>query len=163
MPITTEFKAEARGERDIVVTRSFNAPRELVFEALTTPALLKQWLGVFNGWTLPECEMDLRVGGRYRYLWRGPAGEPMGLTGTIREFKAPERIVSSERFDDPWYPGEAITVFSLAERSGRTTLTLTITYENRDARDSVMKIGMATGLAASYDALEQVLAARGTH
>ena len=157
MSTKSDFNVETRGERDMVITRSFAAPRALVFKALTTPALLKRWLGAMEGWTFPECTMDARVGGTYRYVWHGPKGEVMGMGGVIREFKAPERIVATEKWDDPWYPGEAITAYDLVERNGRTALTLTVTYDTRQVRDDVVKADVTTGVAASYDVLEQVL------
>ena len=99
---------EARGEREIVITRSFDAPRRLVFEALTRPELLKRWLGVFGGWSMAECEVDLRVGGEYRYLWKGPDGATMGMRGKYREIQPPERIVNNEKLEQPRYTGEAV-------------------------------------------------------
>ena len=100
-------------EREIVMSRVFDAPRELVFEAWTKPELLKRWLGVRNGWELAECEVDLKVGGAYRFVWRGPDGAEMGMGGVYREIVAPERLVSTEKFDDPWYEGEALDTLAL--------------------------------------------------
>jgi uncharacterized protein YndB with AHSA1/START domain len=148
----------ARGEREIVMTRAFDAPRELVFEAYTRPDLLKRWLGVFNGWTLETCEVDLRVGGRYRYVWRVPGGKQMGMGGLFREIVAPERLVTTERFDDPWYEGEAVSTLLLEDRDGGTLMTNVVTYQSRAVRDGVLASPMETGLVASYDNLEQVLA-----
>jgi uncharacterized protein YndB with AHSA1/START domain len=96
-----DLNVEARGEREIVITRSFDAPRRLVFEALTRPELLKRWLGVFGGWSMAVCEVDLRVGGEYHYVWQGPDGATMGMRGTFREITPPERIVNTEKFDQP--------------------------------------------------------------
>lgn len=155
----SDFKAEPRGEREVVITRSFAARRELVFEALIRPALIRQWLGALKGWTMVECEFDGRVGGAYRYLWHGPNGERMGLRGVILEFRAPELIVSSEQYDDPWYPGDATAAFTLTEQGGRTTVVLTVTYADRATRDAVLGTGMASGVAASYDGLERILSA----
>lgn len=152
---------EARGECDIVLTRSFNAPRKLVWEALTRPELVRRWLLGPPGWTLPVCEIDLRVGGSYRYVWRNEDGREMGMGGVFREIAPPERLVATERFDESWYPGEAVDTTVLVERDGRTTLTLTVTYESRAARDAVMQSPMADGVAAGYDRLEQILAAGG--
>src|SRR5687768_1959399 len=102
------LKVAAHGDREVVITRSFDAPRKLVWDAYTKPALLKRWLGVgFRGdITLEVCEVDLRVGGKYRYVWRGPDFQ-MGMGGEYREVKAPERIVSTEKYDESWYPGGA--------------------------------------------------------
>jgi uncharacterized protein YndB with AHSA1/START domain len=145
-------------DREIAMTRVFDAPRHLVFAAYTTPALLKRWLGVHGGWTLAVCEIDLRVGGAYRYVWRGPNGAEMGMRGVYREIVPPRRIVTTEIFDQPWYPGEAVGTLDLVEQSGRTTLTLTVRYESREARDGVLKSPMEQGIAAGFDKLAEVLA-----
>lgn len=144
-------------DREIVMTRSFDAPRQLVFDAWTKPELVRQWLLGPDGWTMPICEIDLRVGGHYRWVWQ--KGETkMGISGVYREIVAPERIVNTEQFDDPWYPGEAIDTLVLVEKDGRTLLTQTMLLESREARDGVLKSGMETGVAQSYDRLEKVLA-----
>ncbi|MDB5172780.1 MAG: transcriptional regulator, effector-binding domain/component, partial [Phycisphaerales bacterium] len=108
VPNSGKLKVAAPGDREIAMTRTFNAPRHLVFKALTTPELVKRWLGVFGGWSLAVCEIDLRVGGKYRYLWRGADGAEMGMGGIYREITPPERIVATEAFDQAWYPGDAI-------------------------------------------------------
>jgi uncharacterized protein YndB with AHSA1/START domain len=145
-------------EREIVMTRVFKAPRHLLFDAHTKPELLKRWLFGPDGWSLAECEVDLRVGGRYRYVWRHPKKPEMGMGGVIREVVAPERLVASEKFDDAWYPGESVNTLVLVEQGGKTTLTQTMTYESREARDTALKSGMDDGMAAGYDRLEGVLA-----
>jgi uncharacterized protein YndB with AHSA1/START domain len=146
-------------EREVVMTRVFDAPRALVFEAFTKPALLKRWLLGPPGWSMPVCEIDLRVGGAYRYVWRHDRdGTTMGMGGVYREIVAPERIVSTEKFDEAWYPGEAVGTLVLVEQGGRTTVTQTVVYESRAARDGVVKSGMERGVAASYDRLADLLA-----
>jgi len=146
-------------EREIVIRRVFDAPRRLVFDAHTRPELLKRWLFGPDGWSLAVCEIDLRVGGRYRYVWhRERDGTDMGMGGVYREIVVPERIVATERFDESWYPGEAVGTVVLVEEGGRTTLTQTILYESREARDIALKSGMNEGVAASYDRLAGVLA-----
>jgi len=150
----------ARGEREIIMTRTFDAPRTLVFDAFTKPDLVRRWLIGPPGWSMPVCEIDLRVGGKYRYVWKNDKdGSEMGMGGVYREIIAPEKIVASERFDDPWYPGEAIDSFILVEEKGKTTLTQTMLYESRATRDGVLKSPMETGVAASFDRLEMLLAA----
>ena len=147
------------GDTEILITRVFDAPRHLVFDAHTKPDLLKRWLGVRNGWTLAVCEIDLRVGGAYRYVWRNEAkGLDMGAGGVYREIIPPEQIVCTERFDDPWYSGEALNTTVFDEQAGRTTLTLTVRYESTDARETVLKSGMERGLGESYDVLAELLA-----
>jgi uncharacterized protein YndB with AHSA1/START domain len=151
-----KLQVSTPSERVIVMTRVFNAPRRLVFDALTKPELVKQWLLGPPGWSMPVCEIDLRVGGAYRFVWRkDPGGKEanMGISGVFREILAPERFVATERFDDPWYEGEAITTNQLVEQGGKTTLTLTILYESRAIRDAVLKTPMEEGLGVSYDRL----------
>src|SRR5580658_6588415 len=115
------------------MTRVFDAPRSLVFDALTKPELVNQWLLGPPGWSMPVCEIDLRVGGAYRFLWRGPDGTEMGVRGVTREIVAPERFAVTERFDEPWYPGEALISYVLVEQGSHTTLTLTVRYESLEA------------------------------
>jgi len=145
-------------DREIVMTRVFDAPRRLVFDALTKPELVRQWLLGPPGWTMPVCEIDLRVGGAYRYLWRDADGTEMGMRGVILEIVVPERLVATEKFDQSWYPGEALDTTILTEQAGKTTLTLTVRYESRETRDAVLKTPMESGVAAGYDRLADLLA-----
>jgi uncharacterized protein YndB with AHSA1/START domain len=146
-------------DQEIVMTRVFNAPRKLVFEAMTKPELVKKWLLGPPGWTMPVCEIDLRVGGTYRYVWRNADGSEMGMGGVYREIVRPERIVATEKFDEAWYPGEAVDTSVLVEQGGRTTLTTTVRYESREIRDAVLKSPMESGVAASYDRLADLVSA----
>jgi uncharacterized protein YndB with AHSA1/START domain len=143
---------------DNIATRAFNAPRNLVFDAHTKPELVNRWLLGPPGWTMPVCEIDLRVGGYYRYVWRNEDGSEMGLGGVFREIVPPERLVATERFDQPWYPGEALDTTDFAEERGKTTVTLTVLYESREARDAVLKSPMEEGMAGGYDRLDELLA-----
>lgn len=158
MMTANTLKVSTPSDREIAMTRVFDAPRELVFEAYTRPELLKRWLGVHNGWTLEVCEIDLRVGGAYRYVWRGPDGADMGMRGVYREVVPPERIVATEKFDQSWYPGEAVGTVVMVEQGGRTTLTMTVLYESRETRDAVLRSPMEKGMAAGFDKLEELLA-----
>jgi uncharacterized protein YndB with AHSA1/START domain len=156
---TGNLKLVTRGEREIVMTREFNAPRRLLFDAFTKPEMVRQWLLGPPGWSMPVCEIDLKVGGKYRYVWRQDSdGTEMGMGGVYREIVAPERLVSTEKFDEAWYPGEAVGTIVLSEQSGKTTVTQTILYESREARDAILKTGMEKGLAASYERLADTLA-----
>jgi len=146
-------------DREIAMTRVFNAPSRLVFEAWTKPELLKRWLSVFGGWTFETCEVDLRVGGVYRYVWRGADGVAMGMRGVFREIVPGRRLVTSETFDDPWYEGEAISTVTFVEQGGKTTMTMTMLYESQKIRDGVLKSPMESGVAKSFDKLEDVLGA----
>ena len=157
-----KLKVVANGEREIVMTRVFDAPRKLVFEAMSKPELVQCWLLGPEGWTMPVCEIDMRVGGKYRYVWRNTSsGQEMGMGGVYREVVVPERVVVTEKFDQAWYPGEAVGTLVLTEQAGKTTLTQTILYNSRETRDAVLKTPMEKGVAASYDRLDQVLASMG--
>jgi uncharacterized protein YndB with AHSA1/START domain len=148
----------AKGDREIVMTRAFAAPRQMVFDAYTKPELLQRWLGVRNGWTMPVCEVDLRVGGEYRYTWRNDVKNmEMTVRGVYKEIDAPDRIVNTEKFDDPWYPGEGVNTTLFTEQNGKTTLTATMRYATTEARDAVLKSPMESGVAESYDQLEELL------
>lgn len=142
-------------DREIAMTRVFDAPRDLVFDAYTKPDLLQLWLGP-PGWSLAVCEVDLKVGGTYRFVWRGSDGTEMGLRGVYREIAPPERLVSTETFDDPWYPGEAVSTLVLTKQGGRTSLTNTILYESKEIRDGVLQSSMEHGVAATYDRLAEL-------
>jgi uncharacterized protein YndB with AHSA1/START domain len=149
----------AHGDREIRMMRSFDAPREMVFEALTKPELLKRWLYGPDGWSLADCEVDLRVGGAYRYLWRHVRKRiDMGAGGVFREIVRPERIVCTEVFDDPWYPGESLITTVLEEKNGRTAMKVAMLYESTAGRDGVLKSPMDEGVSQSYDRLERILA-----
>ena len=143
------------GEREIALTRAFAAPRHLVFEAFTRPELLKRWFGP-RGWSLEVCEVDLKVGGRWRFLLRGPEGAAMGMSGVYREIVPPERDVHTEAFDD--YPGESLVTGVFDEEGGKTTLTATILYPSQEVRDAVIESGMEHGAAECYDKLAEYLA-----
>ena len=155
MPNTLQITT--RGDREIVITRAFDAPRIFVWDAFTKPELVRQWLLGPPGWTMPVCEIDFRVGGRYRYVWRKEGGIEMGMSGVHREIVVPERIVATEKFDQSWYPGEAVGTITLVEQGGRTVLTQVLQYESREAREVVLKSPMESGVGQGYDRLEQVV------
>jgi uncharacterized protein YndB with AHSA1/START domain len=154
-----ELEITTPSDREIAMKRTFDAPRQLVFDALTKPELVKRWLGVRAGWTMPVCEIDLRVGGKYRYVWqREKDGSRMGMGGVYQEIVRPERIVNTEKFDEPWYPGDATGTAVLVEKAGKTTLTTTVRYATKEARDGVLKSPMAIGVSEGYDQLDALLA-----
>lgn len=159
MKFDSTFHLEARGDTDIVITRDFAAPRELVFDAWTKPDLVRRWLGVRGGWTFAVCEIDLRVGGAYRYVWRSPRGADMGMGGVFREVVRPAKLVTTERFDEPWYPGDATGTVTFVESGGKTTVTMTLSYSTKEARDGVLASPMQTGVREGFDVLEDLLAA----
>ena len=145
-------------DNEVVITRVFDAPRSLVFDAMTKPELLKRWLTGPPGWTFAVCEVDLRVGGAYRWVWRGPDGVEMGMGGVHREIVPPEKIVCSQLFDQDWTGGEAVGTIVLTEKNGRTFMTNTIRYSSKEARDGALKTPMEQGMAMGYDRLDAFLA-----
>ena len=155
---TGTLKVAAHGDRELVMTRAFDASRYPVFDAVTKPELVKRWLLGPDGWSMPVCEIDLRVGGTYRYVWRRDRdGTEMVMGGVYREIVAPERIVATEQFDEPWYPGEAVGTLVLVEHGGRTTVTQTMLYESGETRDAILTSQMEQGVAMSYDRLAELL------
>lgn len=154
---TGNLKVTTPSDREIAMTRVFDAPKQMIYDAWTKPELLKRWFGP-PGWNLVVCDIDLKVGGAYRYVMRGEDGSEMGWGGVYRELTPPDRFVVTERFDEAWYPGEAIITTELVEENGRTIFTSTVLYESREARDGVLTTGMEHGVAASCDRLAELLA-----
>jgi uncharacterized protein YndB with AHSA1/START domain len=150
-------------DEQIVLTRRFAAPRRLVFAALTEPDLLRRWLGA-DGWHLVEAHVDLRVGGAWRFVSRGPGGQVMGHGGEYRVVDPPGRLVYTESYDDQWYPGEALVDAVLVDDHDRdgtregTVLTTTLTYPSRQVRDHVARSPMERGVGEGYRRLDAVLA-----
>ncbi len=150
------LKVTTPSDREIRMERIFDAPRALVYDAFTQPKLLKRWFGP-DGWSLTTCEVDLRVGGAWRFVLTGPGGARMGMSGEWQELNPPFGSVHVERFDD--YPGESVVTSVLTETDGRTTLTATVLYPSKEVRDIVIASGMANGAGQSYDKLADTLAA----
>jgi len=146
-------------DNQILVTREFDAPADLVFKALTTPELVKQWWGANRG-AVTLCEIDLRVGGRWRYVMDAANGMEVGFHGEYREIVPNERLVHTEAFEgapDPDANASVVTT-ELAEHDGRTTMTVLMEFPSREIRDAVIATGMESGMQESYDALEEVAA-----
>ena len=160
MKNTGTLKVTTPTDREIVMTRVFDAPRSLVFDTFTKPEVLKRWFGP-RGWSLVVCEVDLRVGGTFRFVVRGPNGKDMGMRGVYQEIVPPERSVHMESFDD--YPGESQVTTLLTEQGGKTTLTAAVLYPSQELRDAVIKMGMEHGAAESYDKLAELLASAEAH
>ena len=147
-------------DTQIVMKRVFDAPRNLVWNALSQPELIKRWLFGPPGWEMTECEDDLRVGGAFRWAWRGPDGTEMLMRGTYREVTPPQRIVRTESFEFGCaaQAGEQLACVELSEASkGKTHLVLTIEYPNKESRDATIASGMENGVAAGYDRLNEML------
>src|SRR6188474_1394311 len=157
MSPSASFKVTASGEREIVMARTFDAPRALVFEAFTRPELVKRWLLGPPGWSMPVCEIDLKVGGRYRWVWRNDErGKDMGVSGTFREILGPERIVHDELFDEDWTGGQTIVTTEFSEANGRTLVTMTVRYSSAAAREAALGTGMTRGMEQSYQRLDEI-------
>jgi uncharacterized protein YndB with AHSA1/START domain len=148
-------------DREIAMTRTFDAPRELVYDAWTKPELLKRWLYGPDDWPFAVCEVDLRVGGALRFEWRHNSGEKMGLSGVYREIVPCERLVFTEVFDDDWTGGETLVTIIFVEHAGKTTVTQSILYSSRAARDGALKTAMEEGMAMSYSRLAEQLPSLG--
>ena len=140
---------------EIALTRTFKAPRQLVYDAFSKPEILKRWFGP-RGWSLITCDVDFRVGGGFRFVMRGPDGRDFGMRGTYRELAPPTRSVHMESFDD--FPGESQVTAVFTEHEGQTTMVATILYPSKEVRDAVIKSGMEHGAAESYDKLAELLA-----
>lgn len=158
MNAIAELKVTAQGDTDIVITRGFDAPRKNVFRAYTEPELIRRWMTGPPGWQFKVCDVDLEVGGRYRYVWKSEKnGEEMEAAGVYKEISAPAKVVCTESFNPAWYAGEMLGTLDLAERGKSTFLTQTLRYANREAREMVLKSGMDQGLGYSYDRLADLL------
>ena len=150
---------------EVVVIRDFQAPRSTVFDAWTKPELMSRWLLGPPGWTMPVCEMDLRVGGTFRWRWRNDAGAEFGFTGVFREVVRPSRLVHTQVYDPGTVGGsmgaEALITAALTENRGVTTYTTTIRYQSKADRDAAMSTGMTDGMEQSFAQLDALLATTG--
>lgn len=156
--IRNAMKLTPQGDREVVIERSFDAPRDLVFEAFIKPELVQRWMLGPDGWSMPVCTIDLRPGGRGRYEWQNTdRSTGMSLNTVFKEVVVPERIVHTERFDPDWAQGEATVTTLFTEKDGKTTVTMRIVYASADVRDMVLKSGMDQGMARSYERLDDVL------
>ena len=146
-------------DREFVTTRVFDAPRRLVWDAWTNPKHVPNWLLGPSGWTMPICEIDLRPGGAWRFVWRRSDGTEMEMRGSYREVNPPERLVNTERWGGPW--PETINTLVLTEAGDRTLMTLTVLYPSKEARDAATETGMKGGMIESFDRLDEYLRERG--
>jgi len=154
---TATLEVTTPSDREIAMTRVFDAPRKLVFDCFTKPELLKRWGLGPRAWKLTECEIDLKVGGTWRFVTTKNTGEVMVLGGVFLEIVVPERIVQTERFEDAWYAGEGRNTMIFLESGGKTTMTITCLYDSKEIRDSVLKSPMEGGVSTSYDRLAEML------
>ncbi len=160
-------KVSLPSDREVSVTRQFNAPRDLVWEAYTTAEIVQRWLLGPPGWTMPVCEMDVRVGGAYRWVWRSDdEGSEFGFHGAFREVEAPSKIVHTQTHDagdvgaGAGESDEALITVTLSESGGITTLTTLMDFGSKEARDAAVSTGMTDGMEMSYQVLDGVLAER---
>lgn len=143
-------------EREVMMTRVFDAPSRLVFDAWTKPEHVPHWMLGPEGWTMPVCEIDLRPGGAWHFVWRRSDGTEMEMHGVYREVAPPARLVSTESWGGDW--PETLNTVVLTEENGKTTMTLTILYPSKEARDAALKTGMKDGVAMSFNRLAKHLA-----
>lgn len=142
-------------DREVVITRVVSAPCRVVFEAFTNTRHVPNWLIGPEGWTMPVCEIDLRPGGTWRYVYRKNDGSEMTMQGSYREVVPPERLVSTESWGPDW--PETVNTMVLTEAGGLTTITITILYPSKEARDAALKTGMKTGMDQSFARLDSML------
>ena len=164
MPTTID-KAEVTqpSDREVLVRRSFRAPRALVYRAYTEPDLVRRWLLGPPGWSMPVCEMDVKVGGRYRWRWRSDDNaSEFGFSGTFREVQPAAKLVHTEAYDPgtvgEGYPGnDALVTVTFSEEGGVTTVTSLIDFGSKQARDAAVATGMTDGMEQSYQLLDRLL------
>jgi uncharacterized protein YndB with AHSA1/START domain len=145
-------------DREVVMTRVVDAPRRLVFAAWTNPEHLQHWMGP-NGWTMSVCQIDLRPGGAYRFVWRGPDGTQLGIAGVYREVTPPERVVSTESWDGDW--PETLNTLTFTEEHGKTTITNRVLYPSKEARDAALQTRMTDGAAEGLERLAEYVSTIG--
>ena len=149
------FQVTTPSDREIRLTRLFDAPRRLVFEAMSKPEHIKQWWGnLGEGYSVPVCEVDLRVGGKWRFVNRHPQGDAE-FYGVYREINPPGRIVFTEIYA-PFPDAPSVVTSILTEEDGKTRLNVTSKYPSKMVRDMVLSTGMEKGAAISYDRLDEV-------
>ena len=151
------FQVTTPSEREIRLTRLFDARPQLVFDAMTRPEHVRRWWGILSDeHSVAVCEIDLRVGGTWRFVGRGPEGEYPAFYGVYREIQAPGRLVFTEIFE-PYPDGGSLVTSLFTEEHGKTRLTVTSLFESVEVRDMVLQTGMEHGAAISYDRLEDLV------
>jgi uncharacterized protein YndB with AHSA1/START domain len=154
-----KYKLTKPGMCEITLARTFEAPRRLVFDAFTKPEMVKEWLwGPSPEWPMVHCEVDLRVGGFLRYLWRHKSKREIGMSGVFRDIKVPELLVNTELFDEDWTGGETLVTTAFEEQGGRTIVSATVRYSSQAARDGALETGMIEEWSQSHDRLDERLA-----
>jgi len=152
------FKTSTPSDREIVMTRLFDAPKALVFDVMTRPEHVTRWWGILDDrYSVTRCEIDLRPGGKYHFAGRGPEGQAPDFYGEYREVSRPDRLVFTEIYA-PFPDVESLITSVFTEESGKTRITVTCQYPTKDVRDIVLKSGMEHGAGISYDRVEDLLA-----
>jgi uncharacterized protein YndB with AHSA1/START domain len=158
MTNTGNLEVTLPNDREIMVTRVFDAPRTLVWEAMSEPELIKRWLSGPPGWTMTRCDNDSRVGGEFHWAWRGPDGSELSMHGVNREIVPHEKVVRTELFTFGDAPGgEQLATLILKEESGKTHMTISLQYPSKEPRDMALKSGVDKGMEAGYERLDQLL------
>ena len=152
---TGETQFSTPTEKEIVMRRVFDAPRKLVWAMWTEPKHVTQWMLGPEGWTMPVCEIDLRPGGTWRFVWRNAEGQEMTMTGVYKEIRPPEKLVNTERWGPEW--PETLNTLELTERDGKTTMVSTMRYPSKAARDAALKTGMKEGTDMSFARMDAYL------
>jgi uncharacterized protein YndB with AHSA1/START domain len=154
--MTSTLQVTTPSDREVRVTRTFDAPAPLVFDAHTKPELVRRWLLGPPGWSMPVCEIDLTVGGRYRYVWHNDAdGREFGVQGQFLEIVAPARIVNVETMDG--MPGETTVTVTFEDAGDKTVFTLNMLFDSQQTRDIALQTGMTDGMGTSYDRLQDLI------
>jgi len=164
------LKVTTPSDLSIVMTREFDAPRRLVWQAMTTPELMKKWMFCPPGWAWAVCENDLRVGGTFRWVWNGPDGQwALEITGVNKVIEPPSKVVHTERMrmgpgsgmgcaqGNDEELGELLATMELMEAGGRTTMKMTLEFASKEARDGALASGMEHGMEAGYKQLDAML------
>lgn len=158
MSFSTTLTVSTPNDLEVVIERLFDAPPDLVFDCYTKSDLVRRWMTGMDEWSLATCEIDLRPGGTYRYVWSGPDGVSMGLNGVFHEIEPPVRLVTTESFDDDFNMGKMLVASAFEAENDRTRLKQTITYQSKGHRDAALATGMTDGMSISFAELDALLA-----
>jgi uncharacterized protein YndB with AHSA1/START domain len=170
MEKTSTLTVATPTDLEIVMTRSFDAPRRLVWNAMIKPDLVRRWMFMPPGWAWAECEMDVRQGGKFRWAWSGPDGTvALSIWGEYREVTPPAKIVHTECMQmgsgagahgsdcENAYAWELLATLELVEQGGKTRLKMTLVFPTKEGRDAALASGMEHGMAAGYETLDTLL------
>lgn len=157
MKPVNQLTIETNNDLEVVIIRDFNAPADVLYRCHTEADLVRKWLLGPPGWTMPVCEIDARVGGKYRYVWRKDSGTEMGMGGVFTELVRPGRIANTQLFDQDWTGGETKGTMTFTEDKGTTRMRQVILYASKEARDGALQTGMTEGMQAGYVRLDELM------